>query len=160
LPRLAYGIAIATAAADFLVVKFLMGSGATGKVLISGLADFRPIFNRGVSFGLLAPDGPAGRHLLIALLVSISLFVAVMAWRASTRLSSIGFGLILGGALGNLVNRLINGGVFDFLALHLGRMPLFVCNFADVVITAGVVVLFAESLFAKQGATDNWDVAQ
>ena len=154
LRHLAFGIAIATAAADFLAVKFLMGSGATGKVLISGLADFSPTFNRGVSFGLLTPDGPAGRHLLIALLVGISLFVGVMAWRASTRLSSIGFGLILGGALGNLVNRLINGGVFDFLALHLGKMPLFICNFADMVITAGVIALFVEALFAKQGAGD------
>ncbi len=151
---MAYGIAIATAAADFLAVRFLMGSGVTGRVLVSGLADFRPTFNRGVSFGLLTPDGPTGRLLLIALLVALSLFVAVMAWRATTRLSSIGFGLILGGALGNLINRLINGGVFDFLALHLGKMPLFICNFADVVISAGVIVLFAEALLTKQGAED------
>jgi signal peptidase II len=153
LRQLAFGIAILMAAANFLFVQFMLRLGVMGKTLIPGLADFSPTFNRGVSFGLLTQDGVTGRHLLIALLVAIVIFVTVMAWRASTLIASIGFGLILGGALGNLSDRLLyEGAVFDFLALHLGRMPLFICNFADVVITAGVVVLFAEALFAKQGA--------
>jgi len=151
---LAFGIAISAAIANLFVVRFIWRSGVTGKVLIPGLPDFSPTLNRGVSFGLLTPDGPAGRNLLIALLVTISLFVAIMAWRASTRLSAIGFGLILGGALGNLFDRIFNGAVFDFLALHLGRVPLFICNIPDVVITAGVVLLFAESFFAKPEAKD------
>jgi len=86
-------------------------------------------------------------------LVMISIFVAAMAWRASTMLASIGYALILGGALGNLSDRLLNNyAVFDFLALHLGRVQLFVCNFSDMAITAGVILLFAEFLFAKPGA--------
>jgi len=139
--------------ANFLFVQFMLRSGVMGKTLIPGLADFSPTLNRGVSFSLLTPDGAAGRHLLIALLVTIAGFVAVMAWRASTLFAAIGFGLILGGALGNLSDRILyDGAVFDFLALHLGKMPLFICNFADVVITAGVVVLFAEALLTKHGA--------
>jgi signal peptidase II len=91
--------------------------------------------------------------MLIALLVAITLGVAIMAWRATTLIASAAYGLILGGALGNLFDRLFNGpacAVFDFLALHLGKIPLFVCNFPDIAISAGVVLLLVEALFTKQ----------
>ena len=152
---LAAGVAAFVAAANFLLVQTTMGAGVTGRVLIPGLADFTPTFNRGVSFGLLAQNSPAGCRLLIALLVVIILGVAIMAWRASSLTAAAGYGLILGGALGNLFDRLLNGAacaVFDFLFLHLGRIPLFVCNFPDIAISAGVVLLLAEALFAKQEA--------
>jgi signal peptidase II len=152
---LAFGLAGALAAANFLVIQLLWGTGITSHVLIPGLADFRPTLNRGVSFGLLTPDSAVGYHFLIALLTTISIVVAVMAWRANTVIASAGFGFILGGALGNLFDRLLNGGaVFDFLDLHLGRLPLFVCNFADIAITAGVVLLLADLVFPKDGARD------
>jgi len=150
---LAAGVAVVTVAANFLLVKFISGSGVTDLVLIPGLADFAPTFNRGVSFGLLAQNSPAGCHMLIALLVAITLGVAIMAWRATTLIASAAYGLILGGALGNLFDRLFNGpacAVFDFLALHLGKIPLFVCNFPDIAISAGVVLLLVEALFTKQ----------
>jgi signal peptidase II len=151
----AYAIAVLTAAANFLFAQYILGLGAVATVLIPGLADFSPTLNRGVSFGLLTQDTLTGTHWLIILLMVISVFVAGLAWRAATFPAAIGFGLILGGALGNLVDRLTNNGaVFDYLALHLGKMPLFVCNFADMLITAGVVVLIAETLLANQGARD------
>ena len=150
---LAAGVAVVTVAANFLLVKFISGTGVTDLVLIPGVADFAPTFNRGVSFGLLAQNSPAGCHMLIALLVAITLGVAIMAWRATTLIASAAYGLILGGALGNLFDRLFNGpacAVFDFLALHLGKIPLFVCNFPDIAISAGVVLLLVEALFTKQ----------
>jgi len=150
---LAAGVAVVTVAANFLLVKFISGTGVTDLVLIPGVADFAPTFNRGVSFGLLAQNSPAGCHMLIALLVAITLGVAIMAWRATTLIASAAYGLILGGALGNLFDRLFNGpacAVFDFLALHLGKIPLFVCNFPDIAISAGVALLLAEALFTKQ----------
>jgi len=128
-----------------------------GRVLIPGFADFAPTLNRGVSFGLLAQNSPTGCRSLIAFLVVIILAVAIMAWRASTLLAAAGFGLILGGALANLSDRLLNGAacaVFDFLALHLGKIPLFVCNFPDIAISAGVVLLLADSFWPKPGAKD------
>jgi len=152
---LAAGVAVVTVAANFVLVKFISGTGVTDLVLIPGVADFAPTFNRGVSFGLLAQNSPAGCHMLIALLVAITLGVAIMAWRATTLIASAAYGLILGGALGNLFDRLFNGpacAVFDFLALHLGKIPLFVCNFPDIAISAGVVLLLAEALFAKRTA--------
>jgi signal peptidase II len=154
---LAAGLAVFIAVANFFLGQTMLGIGVMGRVLIPGLADFTPTFNRGVSFGLLAQDSPAGCHLLIALLVVIILAVAIMAWRASTLIASAGFGLILGGALGNLFDRLSNGAacaVFDFLALHLGKIPLFVCNFPDIAISAGVVLLLADSFWPKPGTRD------
>ena len=153
---LAAGVAVFTVAANFLLVKFISGTGVTDLVLIPGLADFAPTFNRGVSFGLLAQNSPAGCRMLIALLMAITLGVAIMAWRATALIAAAGYGLILGGALGNLFDRLLNGGaVFDFLDLHLGAQTLFICNFADVAISAGVVLLLVDSLFSKSGAKDS-----
>jgi len=152
---LAYGLAGALAAANILIIQLMWGTGTISRVLIPGLADFRPALNRGVSFGLLTPDSAVEFYFLIALLVTISIAVAVMAWRAGTSIASAGFGFILGGALGNLFDRLLNGGaVFDFLDLHLGKLPLFICNFADVAISAGVVLLLVDSIFSKDGAGD------
>ena len=153
---LAFAIAILVAAANFFVVRFMMNVGVEGRTLIPGALDFAPTFNRGVSFGLLAQNSSTGCHVLIAFLVAIILGVTVMAWRAYTLTAAAGFGLILGGALGNLFDRLLNGelcAVFDFLALHLGKIPLFICNFPDIAISAGVVLLLAESLFAKRASS-------
>jgi len=94
--------------------------------------------------------------MLIALLAVITLAVAIMAWRAPTAIASAGYGLILGGALGNLFDRLLDGAacaVFDFLFLHLGKIPLFICNFPDIAISAGAVLLLADFLFAKRAAS-------
>jgi len=71
-------------------------------------------------------------------------------WRASSKLAAMGYALILGGALGNLRDRVLyDGAVFDFLALHLGAMPLFVCNLPDIFISAGAVVVLLDSLSEK-----------
>jgi signal peptidase II len=147
---LAFGLAGALAAANILLIQLLWGTGITERVLIPGLADFTPTLNRGVSFGLLTPDSAVEFHFLIALLVTISVAVAFMAWHARTLIASAGFGFVLGGALGNLFDRLLNGGaVFDFLDLHLGKVPLFICNFPDIAITAGVALLLLDSLVKK-----------
>ena len=139
---------------NFFFQRILMTTGVEGRTLIAGFADFHPAWNNGVSFSLLAQTSDTGRYLLIAVLTVISIAVAVMAWRATNALAAAGFGLVLGGALGNLMDRLQYGGaVFDFLALHLGSLPLFVCNLADIWISAGVVLLLLDSLL-KQPAPE------
>ncbi len=134
------------------IERALMGV-ANSFVMIPGLADFHTAFNRGVSFSLLTQNSDSGRYMLMAGLAAISAVVAVLVWRAPNRLVAAGYGLILGGALGNLVDRALYKAVFDFLYLHLGDMPLFVCNFADIAISAGVVVLLLESFLAKPRST-------
>lgn len=58
-------------------------------------------------------------------------------------------GLIIGGALGNLVDRYLYGAVFDFLVLRLGGITLFICNLADISITLGTFGLLIDSLVAR-----------
>jgi signal peptidase II len=151
----AFGTAAATLAVCLLVQPLLLGRAPA--VLIPGLADFEPAWNRGVSFSLFAQDSETGRALLMVALVALSIGVAVFAWRASSRLNAAAFGLVLGGALGNLIDRArFDGAVFDFLFLHLGRLPLFVCNLPDIAISAGVVLLFADAaLEAKRPKADS-----
>jgi signal peptidase II len=120
------------------------------RALVPGFADFDPAWNHGVSFSFFTQNTETGRYLLMAVLSVIVIGVLVLAWQAQTRLAALGFGLILGGALGNLLDRaLYGGGVFDFLALHLGATPLFVCNLSDIAISAGAVLLVADTLLTK-----------
>ena len=144
------GIACAAIALalNVLVERALMGV-ANAFTIIPGLADFHHAWNRGVSFSLLTQNSDNGRYILMAVLAVISVVVAGLMWKSPTRLGAAGYGLILGGALGNLIDRGVYKAVFDFLYLHLGNTPLFVCNFADIAISAGVVLLLAESVFAK-----------
>ena len=140
----AFGTAAVTLAV-LLVAQPLLIARAPA-VIVPGLADFQPAWNHGVSFSLFTQNSATGRYLLIGVLAAISAGVAVMAWKAVHRLSAIAYGLVLAGALGNLVDRVrFEGAVFDFLFLHLGRTPLFVCNLPDIAISAGVVLLFVEA---------------
>jgi signal peptidase II len=146
----AAGVVALALAANIVIQRFLMNVGVEGRVLIPGLADFRPAWNRGVSFSLFVQDSALGWHLLVVLLAVISAVVAVLMWRAPNRLAAVSLALILGGALGNLRDRLLyDGAVFDFLSLHLDSVPLFVCNLPDIFISAGAVLLLLDSIFEK-----------
>ena len=149
---LAFGLAAVTLIANLALQPLLMHLAPA--MLIPGLADFYPAWNRGVSFSLFTQNGQTGRIMLILVLTVLSAGLGLAAWRWSTnRLSAIAYGLALGGALGNLADRLrFSGAVFDFLSLHLGSLPLFICNLPDIAISAGFVLLVAESLFARQRA--------
>jgi signal peptidase II len=144
LRALAACLAVAMFAMNLLFQHLLMNM--TGRSLIAGFADFSPAWNNGVSFGLFAQSTDTGCYLLIAALTVISIAVAVMAWRAPNFLAAASFGLVLGGALGNLWDRGRYCAVFDYLSLHLGNVPLFVCNFSDIAISAGVLLLVVDSL--------------
>lgn len=143
-------------AAIVIFQRLLMNIGAEDMKLIPGLADFSPAWNRGVSFSLFARNTDIGRYLSMAVLSVIVIGVLILAWHAQSRLTAAALGLILGGALGNLLDRGLCGGVFDFLSLHLGSMPLFVCNLADMAISAGALLLVADVLSIK-GARDFGD---
>ena len=134
-----------------LLIEHMLVAVKDSAVLIPGLLDFARTWNRGVSFGLLWQNSDTGRYVLIAALAIVAVGVGMLAWRATNSLAAMGYGLIAGGALGNLVGRAMHGAVFDYLFLHLGRMPLFVCNFPDIAISAGVLLLVAESLLTERG---------
>jgi len=146
---LAAGLAIGALLLN-LAIEHVLTAARGSLILVAGLLDYSPTLNRGVSFGLFRQDGDRGRFILIAALILLSALVAFLAWRSANRLQAAAYGLVLGGALGNLVDRGLGGAVFDYLFLHLGPIPLFVCNFSDIVISAGVLLLAADALWSSR----------
>jgi signal peptidase II len=111
------------------------------------------VHNEGISLGLLQASSDAMRWGLVAVTGAVSAFVAVWLWREANRLDALGLSLVLGGALGNLVDRIRFGYVVDYADLHFGAFrPFLVFNIADAAITIGVLVLLARALFAKDDA--------
>ena len=111
------------------------------------------VHNEGISLGLLQASSDAMRWGLVAMTGAVSAFVAVWLWREANRLDALGLSLVLGGALGNLVDRTRYGYVVDYADLHFGAFrPFLVFNIADAAITIGVLVLLARALFAKDDA--------
>jgi signal peptidase II len=103
-------------------------------------------FNEGASFGMMG-GVMAGKPLLMAALTgALTLAFAVMAFRAQHPLERIGYGLVAGGALGNIIDRLRQGAVTDFLDFYWRDWHWPTFNVADIAITLGAVLILAPSL--------------
>jgi signal peptidase II len=108
--------------------------------------------NKGVSLGLLTADGDIGRWLLVAMTAAIAIFVALWLWREKRRDDSTALALVLGGALGNIVDRTRLGYVLDYADLHFGEWrPFLVFNVGDAAITIGVLLLLVRALLMRDG---------
>ena len=122
-----------------------------------GVIHLLPVFdltwaeNRGVSMGLLTADSETGRWLLVALTGALALAVFVWMLRETKRGDILALGLILGGAIGNIIDRVRFGYVVDYADFHIGAIrPFFIFNLADAAITIGVVILLARALFVRE----------
>jgi len=113
---------------------------------LAPFADFVVVWNRGVSYGLFQQEGGLGRWLLVAISLAAAIGLSVWMRRAGSRLLAVALGLIVGGALGNAVDRAVYGAVFDFVHLHAGGWSWYVFNVADAAIVAGVIGLILDSL--------------
>jgi len=106
--------------------------------------------NHGVSMGILVAGSEGQRWALTLFTTGIAVFVAVWMTREARRLDRIALGLILGGALGNIVDRVRLGYVTDFLNLHFGAWsPFLVFNIADAAISIGVAFLVLRAIFTR-----------
>lgn len=110
------------------------------------ILDIVLVWNRGVSYGLFAQDSTLGRWVLIAGTAIVAILLGVWMARTRSRLTALGLGLVISGALGNGVDRLVHKAVVDFLFFHVGDFRWYVFNLADVWIVAGVAALLYESL--------------
>jgi signal peptidase II len=112
--------------------------------------DLTLVFNEGVSLGLLSADEAWQRWALVALTGGIAAFVLRWLWKEENRHDAIGLGMIFGGAIGNLLDRIRFGHVVDYADLHFGTFrPFLVFNVADAAITIGVLILLARALFVR-----------
>jgi signal peptidase II len=112
--------------------------------------DLRWLKNTGVSMGLLTADSELGRWLLVVLTAAIAAFVTFWLWREKRRDDVVALALVLGGALGNIVDRVRLGYVVDYADLHFGRIhPFLVFNVGDAAITIGVLLLLVRALLTR-----------
>ncbi|MEL6064448.1 MULTISPECIES: signal peptidase II [unclassified Methylobacterium] len=129
---------------------------------LAPFADFVVVWNRGVSYGLFQQEGGLGRWLLVVLSLAAALGLGLWMRRAGSRLLAVALGLIVGGALGNAIDRAVYGAVFDFVHLHAGHWSWYVFNIADAAIVAGVIGLILDSLVPagrRRGETTPGDPA-
>ncbi|GAA0311726.1 signal peptidase II [Sphingomonas oligophenolica] len=118
--------------------------------VVNSIFTLRFVANRGVSLGLLHADTVAMRWSLVALTAAIAAGVLVWMFREPNRQDQIGLGLVLGGAIGNILDRVRFGYVVDFADLHFGEWrPFLVFNVADAAITIGVLILLVRALLVR-----------
>jgi signal peptidase II len=120
-----------------------------------------PIFNltwtenRGISLGLLTADGELGRWLLVAVTAGIAAGIAWWITHEHEKWDQAALGMVLGGALGNILDRVRFGYVVDFADLHFGDWrPFLVFNVADAAISIGVVILLLRAFLARPKAPE------
>ena len=107
--------------------------------------------NRGVSMGFFYAETDLMRWLLVVMTLAIAGFVAWWMWREKEREDALALGLVLGGAIGNIIDRVRLGYVIDYADLHIGAWrPFLIFNLADAAITIGVLILLARALLLRE----------
>lgn len=129
---------------------FVLDLPVTEPIRLGPFLDLVAHWNRGISYGLFQQSTEAGRWFLVALSAVASVALAVWILRAENRLLSASLGLILGGAVGNAVDRIAYGAVFDFVHFHVGDWSWYVFNVADAAIVAGVAGLIYDALAPRR----------
>ena len=150
-PRSAFGLVLALAVfvADRAnKIWFLDGLALAqrGRVEVTPFFDLVMVWNRGISYGLFPQDSDLGRWGLVLFAVAASIGLAVWLARSVGTATPAALGLIIGGALGNALDRVLYGAVADFYSLHAFGFYWYVFNLADVAIVAGVALLLYLSL--------------
>jgi len=149
-------VAALTCAADQAVKLWLLLAvhlGNSSAIAIGPFIDLVLTWNTGISYGLFPQQSAAGIWGLFAFKVVAVIFLWAWLTRAQTRLTAAALGLIIGGAIGNALDRLHWPGVMDFVLFHIDTASFtfrwYVFNIADVAIVAGVVGLLYESLTGR-----------
>lgn len=129
----------------------IYGIAERGRVAVTPFLDFVYVKNIGISYSLFDQDSFAGQLMLAGFGVVASIALWVWLTRsAGSRLMAVSIALIVGGALGNAIDRVRLGGVADFYSLHAFGFYWYVFNIADVAIVAGVVGLLYDSLVGSR----------
>ena len=159
--QMRFGLAVAAVAclldqASKLYLLFVFDIAAREPVRIGPFIDIVLARNPGISYGLFQTQGPVGQWVLLGFKAVAILLLLLWLAHAKDRLTALSLGLIIGGAMGNAIDRLAYGWVADFVLFHIStpnwRFNWYVFNLADVAIVAGVIGLLYESLRAGHAA--------
>ncbi|HEX9807193.1 MAG TPA: signal peptidase II [Alteraurantiacibacter sp.] len=148
------GIALTIFALDQWLKNWLIGPmqlRQRGHIDLLPFFDFTYTENRGVSLGMFTANSMEMRWILVAVTAIIAAVVFVWLLREKKFGEIFGLSLILGGALGNIVDRYQFGYVIDYADFHIGSFrPFLIFNIADAAITIGVVIILARALFMRE----------
>lgn len=122
------------------------------RIAVLPVLDLVLVWNRGISYGLFQQDEGLGHWALVAFTAAAAVLLAAWMLRTTSRLAAASLALIVGGAVGNLIDRIAYGAVVDFVYFHVGGFSWYVFNLADAWIVAGVAGLLYDSL--RPGHTD------
>jgi signal peptidase II len=115
-------------------------------LVLAPFLDLIVVWNRGISYGLFQQETELGRWGLLAISIAAAVGLSVWMARSGSRLLAASLALIVGGALGNAIDRVAYGAVFDFAHFHVGSFSWYVFNIADAAIVAGVIGLVYDAL--------------
>ena len=150
--RAGWLVALAALAADQLSKNYLLYGldfrtlGPAARIQILPVFDLVMVWNRGVSYGLFPAGSMTGRIVLIAMSLAA---VAALSWwlaKAERLILALGLGLVIGGALGNVIDRAIYGAVADFFHFYAFGYSWYVFNVADAAIVLGAIAILYEVL--------------
>ena len=150
-PALGGVVALAAVLVDQIVKAGVLSYSARPDVVPRPLTPFLDLalhWNRGISFSLFARDSAFGQIALVALTLAVTGLLILWLFRSRSALPAAGLGLIIGGALGNAIDRVAHGAVVDYLDLHAFGRHFFVFNVADAAINIGVALLILDLLLA------------
>lgn len=118
----------------------------SGGITVLPVLNLRLGFNTGVTFGMFADSAAGAAWVLVLVTLAITAFLLHWLWRTASRAEALALGLVIGGALGNAVDRLRIGAVVDFLDAHYAGWHWPTFNMADVAIVCGVALLILTGL--------------
>ena len=153
-PQTRFGLAVAAVVclldqASKVYLLFVFDLAANGPVRLGPFIDIVLARNTGISYGLFQTQSPAGQWVLLGFKAAAVLLLWFWLSHAKDRLTALSVGLIIGGAIGNAIDRLAYGWVADFVFFHIStpnwQFNWYVFNLADVAIVAGVIGLLYES---------------
>lgn len=137
-----------------LGVLFVFNLPEREHVVVTPFMDLVMVWNRGISYGLFQQEGELGRWLLTSVMLAASVFIFFWMRREFARINTLALGLLLGGAIGNMIDRVAYGAVADFVLLHGFGYQWYVFNIADAAIVAGVAFLLYGALPSGRRGVD------
>ena len=132
----------------------LQSNGTDVDFYIFSFLNFLLVWNTGIGFGLASLESSIYYHVLTGIIAIIN-FVLIYFLLKAKGFSAYMFGILIGGSLGNLFDRIYYYAVPDFIDLHLGNFHWFIFNVADIFITVGIIGLILTEIFKKKELSSN-----
>jgi signal peptidase II len=151
-------LALATVVCDQLHKAWMIaffGDTQRPKITVTPFFDLVLVWNPGISYGLFKQNSDIGRWVLIGFAVAAAIGLTYWLAQLQTRLAAASVGLVIGGALGNAIDRVHYGAVADFFSFHVSGFNWYVFNLADIAIVAGVVGLLYDSFKSRHKNVQN-----